>query len=292
MSANAIAQARQLLEGLHFARVKRTVANENDILSIEIPRLLIDEDGYITRNHTAYRIHSNRLSDIPVNDRWKAKVAWLRYYGFADGDIFFHNNDCRALDSYYHSLFRDPMGHEDGGFDKPGKGTLITGKVVEGRKGLKFAWWFVCPPGFYEFTQAILSDSPPTENDLAGKLLTNGYPDTLWAMARLILYDSVQPFVDQNAEKPEVHPHFGKPYGKPEFTRSAQLRVQWQGMYLGNSPDVFVHELSTLLEPSWWETYQELAKQQIPNWRHAGGWHREFCQGCESEDPTHGHGWY
>jgi hypothetical protein len=109
----------------------------------------------------------------------------------------------------------------------------------------------------------VMNGTRLSEKEIAPKLMINGHPDLLFAVARLVLFDNVQAFVDSLKEWDEQPPHpaDGIPYGK--FYGPKQRTVQHRGMWLSKDIAQYVHEISySLNEPRWWEEFQRLASEQ------------------------------
>jgi hypothetical protein len=139
-----------------------------------------------------------------------------------------------------------------------------------------------------------------SDAELGRRLLTDGFPDIYWAIARLVCFDNVQAFVDAikigspgpsvaqlNMDKKATvsstapglgrHPAFGQRYGRHRLT------VNWGGMYIGIGFARFVHELSQVLEPRWWREFLRLAAEQgvIHSHPDEGG----ICHACMTAVP-------
>lgn len=287
MSAEAVAQLRQIWEKLTFAKVNRVIAREpEDVLFIEVPEVLTLDDGRMLTNHMEYRVYSNRTADIRESDRWRAQVSWRHYYGFTDEGIYFQKDDYREFDFDISLTFTwSEWGNHTGGWDKPDVGTLLAGEVIDTPRGKRFRNWFVCTPELKFLFDIVLHGTILSEEELAPKLVTGGFPDTYWALARLVLFDNVQPFVDEFKEyesRPQ-HPCFGQEYpGGRGYLGDKKPKVDWRGMYLPENDAQYVHELSYQLnEPKWWEEFQRLAAEQNVMHEHPalGG----YCKACEAE---------
>ncbi|HEY4483896.1 MAG TPA: hypothetical protein VI752_01805 [Candidatus Paceibacterota bacterium] len=256
MSAAAVERLRQLWEKLTFAQIKRVVAKEpEDILFISIRR---------KGGHTEY-LKSNRTADIPKADRDQATISWRHYFGFTKGDIYFQQSDYCELDCDI-DLTMDwgRLGNHHNGFEKPEMRVLICGEVMKRTKGDRFNKWFVCPPEFKFLVDIVLNGTTLTEAELRPKLETSRYPDKYWAIARLVLFDNVQAFVDDCKYK------------------------RWEGseeqdkMWLPKATAQYIHEMSHQLNtPMWWEEFKRLAAEQGVDHDHpaSGG----FCYACKAE---------
>jgi hypothetical protein len=284
MSAEAVATLRQLWEKLTFTRVKRVIAREpEDVLSIKVPNIITTEEGLMLCDHTRYYVHSRRTKDIPPDDRWCARIAWRHYFGFTLEGIYFQKDNYHGLDCDIDlTMDFSRYGNHTGGFDKPPVGSLIGGEVTEGPKGKRFQRWFYCLSEFKFLVDIVLNGTDLTEDEIAAQLITGGHPDTYWAIARLVLFDNVQAFVDQLKEEQPPHPCQGQEYTSSGFCGTKRPKVYWDGMYLPKEASQYVHEISYRLnEPRWWQEFVQLADDQGVKWEHpaSGG----ICNACEAE---------
>lgn len=287
MSAEAVAVLRQLWGKLTFAQVDRVIAREpEDVLWIEVPRILTTDDGLMLPSHAEYHIESNRTKDIPEKDRWRARVHWRHYYGFTNEGVYFRADDYVKIDYDIDLTFDfgppNVLNHTGGRYSKPEVGSLICGEVITTPKGKRFARWFHCEPAFKLFYDIVMSGTTLSEKEVAPQLMIDGFPDLLFAAARLAIFDNVQAFVDslKEFESQPPHPADGTPYGK--FYGPKQFVVQHRGMWLSKNVAEYVHEISHQLhEPRWWEEFQRLATEQGIKYSHPalGGW----CNACEAE---------
>lgn len=287
MSAEAVAKLRQLWGKLTFARVNRVIAREpEDVLSITVH----SDDG-----HIAYWVKSNRPSDIPEQDRRRARISWRHYYGFTDEGIYFQKENYHGLDCDIDlSMDWSNYGNHTGGFDKPKVGSLIGGEVIDTPRGKRFKRWFYCRPEFKLLVDIVLNGTTLTEEELGRKLVTADYPDKFWAIARLVLFDNVQAFVDnckpvdwEKEDTRPLHPAHGMFSGSVMFPSGERLTVSHRGMFLPKGTVEFVHNMSYRLNtPRWWEEFKRLSADQGVKHSHpaAGGW----CHACEAERVEHG----
>lgn len=283
MSAEAVATLRHLWEKLIFTRVNRVIAREpEDVLSIDILR----PDGHI--DHTV-EIKSNRPSDIPEEYRKRARVAWRHYFGFTDAGIYFQMSDYHDLDCDIDLTMNwGEYGNHRGGFDKPAIGSLIAGEVVDTPKGKRFKRWFACRPEFKLLVNIVLNGTELSEEELGRKLITADYTDKYWAIARLVLFDNVQAFVDEckpvgwgKEDTRPLHPAHGM-YSGCVLDSGERLKVEHRGMYLSKGAAEYVHNMSYRLNsPQWWSEFNRLAAEQGVKHSHpaSGGW----CPACEAE---------
>lgn len=258
MSAEAVATLRRTWEKLSFARITRVIAREpEDVLSITV---------HGPNGHREREIESKRTVDIPAKDRSRTRVAWRHYYGFTTGDIYFHSNNYCELDCDIDMTmnFSRWGNHTSGQFEKPETGSLICGEVGQTPKGKRFNRWFVCNSAFELLYNIVMKGTSLSDKELGRKLLSGDFPDRYWAIARLVLLDNVQAFVDQLKpyEMLPPHPGHGLPYGK-SFYSGEPLVVNHLGMEHGGNTAKFVHEISLMLnEPKWWTEFKRLAEEQ------------------------------
>lgn len=287
MSAEAVATLRHLWEKLTFARVNRVIAREpEDVLSITVHR----DDG-----HIAYWVKSNRPSYIPEQDRRRTRIAWRHYFGFTDEGVYFQKENYHGLDCDIDlTMDWSTYGNHTGGYDKPEVGSLIGGEIIDTPKGKRFKRWFDCTPEFKLLVDIVLNGTALTEEELGRKLVTAGYPDKYWAIARLVLFDNSQAFVDncksvdwQKEDTRPLHPAHGMFSGKVMFPSGERLTVEHRGMWLSKGTAEFVHNISYRLNtPSWWDEFKRLTAEQGVKHDHPamGG----LCHACEEERVTHG----
>ncbi len=284
MSAEAIATLHGLWEKLTFGRVVRTIAKEpEDVSSIEIPQLIGHSDeGVPIFNHRERIISSNRTADIPREDRWKAKIAWRHFYGFTNERVYFDLNGYHELDFDIECTcdWGGYANHTDGSSHRPVDGQLIAGTVVNTAKGKKFEKWFIVTPELRFLIEAVRAGKTDlTQERLARKLMTDGFPDKLWALARLAFFDNVQAFVDQHRGIAATHPCHGEPYGAVQ-PGGKRYVVSHDGMSLPMQPIKLVHLLSHRLNsPQWWQAVEEIMGEDANN--HVG--HGGYCAACDAE---------
>jgi hypothetical protein len=283
MSAEAAAKLRELWGQLQFFTVDRTIAREpEDVSYINIYKPTDSKwpNGEPVFNDTEPPNEYKRFSQVPKKDRWRARVIWRYFYGFTVEGIRFDSDHHNTLNWFFGSkglLDFNPGYVAHGIYDRPAAGQLICGIVEDTEKGQRLAKWFVCDEAFRLLVTAVREGTEHTEEELGRLLITDGFPDRYWALARLVLFDNVQAFVDclvtRGAGRPTgrfrvpgyldiysievspiAHPAWAMPHGL------YQLRVDWTGMFLGTGYDQFVHELSyTLGEPHWWEQLLQIA---------------------------------
>lgn len=277
MSAEAIATLRKLWEKLTFARVKRVIARvPEDVLSISIH----DDLGHIDR-----WVESKRPSDIPRQDLHRARVSWRHYFGFTEEGIYFQKDDYHGLDCEIDlTMDFSHYGNHTGGWDKPTIGSLIAGEVIDTPKGKRLKRWFDCRPEFKLLVDIILNGTDLSEEELGRRLVTDRYPDTYWAISRLVIFDNVQAFVDEIKpfDDRAEHPAHGMFSGTVMFPSGKRLTVDHRGMWLPKMVAEYVHLISYRLnEPQWWVEFKRLAAEQHLGHEHSalGG----YCAACEAE---------
>jgi len=267
LSKKSIEKLRRIWKYLVFAKVTSVIAKD-----IDIDKITVYENGSCV-NPKIY----NKVRDVPVDDWKNAVISYAKFYGFAEG-ILFHSNDFNKLDMEIDMTMEfSTWGNHKGTHEAPKEGMIVAGSVVLTPKGKKFTRWFVCSPQLKLLMDMILTGKVQfSENELSEKLICDRYPDMYWAIARLVLFDNVQAFVDELKEKRPVHPCFGKIYGQ------WGLQVSWNGMYISKNVAQYVHELSFHLNESmWWEEFQRLAKEQGLKHNHPGL--GGFCVACARE---------
>lgn len=288
MSAEAIAIVQKLWEQLVFARVQRTIAREPEDVSWVSLKTLIghSSEGVPVFNGGTF-VHSGRPSAIPRDELWKYEVVWRHYFGFTTNDTYFQCDGYRELD-FAISLtadFGNWGNHTGGGFKRPKNGDWIAGVVVDTSRGKRFDKWFILTPELRFLIELVRRGRTSLdEASLAKRLLTNGYPDVLWAFARLVMFNNVEAFIDLKAQ----HPCYNQPYGET-FHNGSQFRVDWSGMYLPMNAPNYVHTASYRFgTPSWWERYKAAFDGAPPECVGFGG----LCDACEAErraaDPHYG----
>lgn len=286
MSAEAVVTLRQLWEKLVFARVKRVIARESeDVLSITVHR----DDG-----HFDHMVESNRTSDIPERDRQRTRIAWRHYFGFTDEGTYFQRDDYHGLDCEIDlTMDWSRWGNHTGGFNKPEAGSLIYGEVIDTPKGNRFKRWFDCGPEFKLLVDIVRNGTTLTEDEFGRKLVTESCHDKYWAIARLVLFDNVQAFVDElkpvdwEKDTRPLHPAHGMFSGHVMFPSGEHLTIQHRGMSLPKSVAEYVHEISHCLnEPRWWTEFKRLAAEQGLQHDHPA--HGGVCNACEAEKVKRG----
>lgn len=285
MSAEAIATLQRLWEKLVIMRVQRTIVREpEDVLSIDVPQIVGESDEGVTLlGHNQYSVPTRRIADIPREDRWRARIAWRHFYGFTEDGIYFDLAGYHELDFDLSATCDwSGCGNHLSGYDKrPLDGQLIAGIVVNSPKGHKLERWFILTPEL-KFLIDLVRDGHTelSQERLARKLLTDGFPDTLWALVRLVFFDNVQVFVDQHRGMAPAHPCHGEPYGCVQ-PGGRRWIVRHEGMYLSMNPPLkLVHTLASHLNsPQWWEEVQRLTT--VDERHHVR--HGDYCCGCEQE---------
>ncbi|MFA4845787.1 MAG: hypothetical protein WC654_04480 [Patescibacteria group bacterium] len=287
MSSEAIATLQGLWKNLTFARVRRTIAREpEDVLWISVPRVIgKSDDGVPIFNEDEYKVPSCQTADIPLKDRWRARVMYSHFYGFTDEGIYldlagYHELDFDINLTCDWGMYANHMG---GGYNsRPRDGQLIAGIVVNASKGRKFEKWFFVTPELKFMIELVRAGKTDlTQERLARKLLTDDYPDKLWALARLVFFNNVTAFVDQFRGEARPHPCAGEPYGRVH-PGGMRYCVSHSGMSLPkNNLFLYVHTLSHRLNsPQWWEEVKRLTDGACDN--HVG--HGSVCDACDAEN--------
>ncbi len=285
MSAEAIATLQKLWEKLVIVRVKRTIAREpEDVISIEIPQVIGHSDeGVPIFNGNRSSVLTRRTADIPQKDRWCARIAWRHFYGFTSIGAYFDLAGYHELDFNINLTCDWGMyGNHMGGHDaRPHEGQLIAGIVANSPHGKKLEKWFIVTPELKFLIELVRAGKTElSEERLARKLLTDDFPDKLWALVRLVFFDNVQAFVEQHLGVQSAHPCLGQPYGQVH-PGGRRYTVKHVDMSLPmNHPLKFVHILSHRLNsPQWWEEVKRLTDGACDNHVGYGG----SCWGCEQE---------
>jgi hypothetical protein len=307
MSERARAALARKWRHLEFFTVDHVVARDpEDVQYIELrkPPIGTYPDGTpmyngVLPSNPAYK----RLTDVPEAHRAHARVVWESFHGYTTSGARFSKDRHNELD--FHADLTLDYGqflNHTGISELPTAGQTICGEpeaAADGTTILKR--WFTCDSAFRLLVTSLRQDLPYSETEYAHLLLTKGYPDTYFAIARLVHFDNVQAFVDAiriGSPAPTVsqlfmgapptisstpadfgrHPAFGKTY-------ASGWPVNWRGMNLATGYAQFVHELSHILdEPAWWDTFLRLAGEQGVLHSHPdrGG----VCGACAAADPA------
>lgn len=278
MSQQAIDKLREMWSDLVFARVARTRADETrHVLQVwyQTGPFTTDE-GCVMYQRSEHVPVQGSLAETLARYGETARAAWTWYEGWTDSELYF----CRGGFSNLRILL-DVVPSEveqRSEFDKPEAGDLILGIRKHTEHGWRLSDWCYCPePVRYLVAAVRAGGTALAENEIVEHLLCDGYPDSLWAIARLVFYDNVQAFVDTHYGKGVDHPWYGKRYGS--FYGPAQMQVKHNGMYLSSGADSLVHELSyVLVEPAWWAEFQRLAAEQ-GHFNH----NSTYCSACRWE---------
>lgn len=306
MSAYAQDRLRYLWRNLEFFSVGRVQAREpDDVLYIDLrkPPIGIYPDGKPMYDGRLPVDHSyRRLGDVPAKLRPHARIVWARYHGYTTSGVRFDRDGYHQLDFQVDfTLDFSTYGNHTGSGDLPEVGQLICGEPATAEDGSPvLRRWFACDEAFQLLVTSVREGVRYTEAELGHLLLTTGFPDTYFAVARLVFFDNVQAFVDgvrvgkpspsvaqlfmgapatMSAASPDVgrHPAYGATYdgGWP---------VDWRGMSLATGYAQQVHELShTLGEPGWWADFLRLAADQGVVHSHPG--RGGVCHACIAERP-------
>lgn len=287
MSSYAIEKLQRIWGKLEFARIERVIAREpEDILSITIYDYKKICHGFWDRQEVG-RIEPRRLTNIPDEDRWCTEATWHHYHGFTHDGIYFQKSGCHNLDVdlFYTLDFGLAGNHCDVGWQKPKPGSWIAGLTVMTPEGKKFDQWFVCSPEFLALYTAVMNGKAPSKlDDFARKLVTDdtAWHDTYIAIAALVLYDDVKFFVDMLDHYTKVHPCNNQPFGQKFLIaakKTTRNRVWWGHLHVPHyDASTYVHSMAYLLEPNWWTTFTEMAKERNLSYNHSSA---SYCAGCQ-----------
>ncbi|MEW1760367.1 hypothetical protein AB0393_28135 [Streptomyces cyaneofuscatus] len=307
MSARATERLRELWGDLSFFTVSEVIARQpEDVSYIDLrkPPIGTYSNGEKMYNGS-YRpdeVPGSRefrtLTDVPEPLRADARIVWKRFTAYTQEGVSFTYDAHRKMDFTQDATldFEAPSNHPY--CERlPVPGELICG-TTGSDKGVLDRWFF-CDEAFRLLVTSVRNGPSHSEEELGRLLLTDGYPDTYWALARLAFFDNVQAFVDALAAGSPArtvgqlfmgHPI---PDGGPAAARRVRhpahgstrgrTKVDWHGMYLGLDLSRFVHEASHLLEPAWWEEFLTLADAQGVDHAHPGL--GGICRACMAEDP-------
>lgn len=308
MSTRATERLRDLWEPLSFFTVSSVTARQpDDVQYIELRKPPIGTfangekmyNGIYRPDEVPGSRDFRALSDVPDHLRHNARIVWKQFAADTQEGVTFTYDAYRKLDFTVEMTldFEEPSSHPYCP-RLPEPGELICGTITgSGPKALDR--WFFCDEAFRLMVNSVRNGPSHGETELGRLLLTDGFPDTYWALARLALFDNVQAFVDALAAGSpartvgQLFMGHAIPDGDPDATRKARhpahgsvrgrTRVDWSGMYLGVDPSRFVHEASHLLEPTWWKQFLALAEAQGVTHAHPalGG----ICNACMAADP-------
>lgn len=255
---SAVEKIQDLWKELVFAKVDRTITNSDDKLQTQI----------------------------------SGGDAWAHYFGFAKvagKSVYFQRSDYDELDLNIDlTLDFSKFGNHHGGWVLPQRGQMICGVVKETPRGPRFDKWFVCPPPIMLLINAVRNGTDKTEEELARVMMMPGYPDEVWAIARLVLFTNVEAFVDaahysyDHQYNIPPHPAHGLPTGTV-MDSGRQLVVDHKGLWLSQDVRKWIHVMSYRFDPSWWDTFCTLmTKRDLPtDHQH----HGDYCLGCAAEKP-------
>jgi hypothetical protein len=292
VGVQAITRLQEMWQQLEFFVVERTVAREpKDVLAIDLQKPMgrFWPNGVPMYNgieQATDRMRKwKRLRQVPARDRARAVILWKRFHGFTTEGIRFDMDGYNELNLT--GGLEPPLGFEGGRTfcDLPAEGQLICGIVEDTPKGRRLSRWFACDEAFKLLVRIIRQGTTTySEQELGRLLLTDGYPDRYWAIARLVGFDNVQAFIDcikMGSVAPiratpsdfGRHPAFGEPYGR------YRMQVDWRGMYIGDPGfAAFVHQLSSILDPRWWEDFlRRASRQSVVNFHLA---RHDTCYAC------------
>jgi hypothetical protein len=311
MSARATERLRELWGPLSFFTVSDVTARQpEDVQYIDLRKPPIGTyangekmyNGSYRRDEVPGNDNFRTLNDVPECLRADARIVWKRFTGTTQEGVTFSYDAYRKLD-FIHDVtldFEEPSNHPYCP-RLPEPGELICGTTADSDTKVLDRWFF-CDEAFRLLVTSVRNGPSHSETELGRLLLTEGFPDTYWALARLALFDNVQAFVDALAadspartagqlfmghpvpnDDAEVahkvrHPASGSVHGR--------TKVDWNGMYLGLELPRFIHEVSHLLEPAWWEEFLTLVDAQGVDHAHPGL--GGTCKACMAADPD----WY
>lgn len=285
MSQRAKEKLLDLWGKLVYSQIKKVITDPRDILSINVQGVIEIDDGVRMLNHHEYSIESRDPADIPPSEMYRTSISWKHYYGFTNAGFYFRKSTHRQLDlSLGLTLDWGQIGNFYGGWDLPEVGSIIVGDIRSTPKGQQYSHWFVCPKEFELLHHFIRLGTSLSDKEVGRLLFSNGQ-NIYWAIARLVLFDNVQAFVDELKGNPPEHPCYGQEYQLDGVVGNKKPKVTWRGMQLPKHPAAFVHMLSMRLdEPMWWEEFKRLAQEQeVPYEDHNRfGW----CEACSSEAYT------
>jgi hypothetical protein len=231
--------------------------------------------------------------DRMVSFSRRREYSWSHYYGFAMGDgeeIYFQRRDHCELDLDIDlTLYFSHWGNHHGGWTKPPRSALLGGEVSETQHGLRFYKWFVCPPPVKLLIDAVRCGTDKTEEELARVMMMPRFPDTVWAIARLVLFNNVEAFVDRArySHDPEYdlppHPAHGLPTGTV-MEDGRRLVVEHKSMWLSQDVRKWIHVMSHRFDPSWWETFCALMKERDLPTDHLSFAFGDYCVACAAEN--------
>ncbi|WP_328384476.1 hypothetical protein OHQ88_33710 (plasmid) [Micromonospora zamorensis] len=308
MSTRALRALQQLWRNLEFFTVDRVEAREPDdvqYINLRKPPIGSYPDGTPMYNGSlpierSYR----RLSDVPQELRPHAQIVWRSYQGYTTSGVQFTKDHYNELDFQTDKTltFGTWLNHTSSN-ELPPPGQLICGERATTGDGPPFLRrWFVCDRAFQLLLTSVTDGLRHTEAELGQQLLSKkvGFPDTYFAVARLVFFDNVQAFVDGikvGRPSPSVGQLFmGEPatisaaspylglHPAHDSTYAGGWPVDWRGMYLATGYAQQVHELSrTLNEPQWWADFLRLAAEQGVVHSHPG--RGGVCHACIAEQP-------
>ncbi|MGY3056140.1 hypothetical protein ACVWZD_000384 [Streptomyces sp. TE3672] len=311
MSTRATEQLRELWEPLSFFTVSNVTARQpEDVQYIELRKPPIGTyangekmyNGTYRRDEIPGSGSFQTLSDVPEHLRADARIVWKRFTAATLDGVTFSYDAYRKLDFIYNVTldFEEPSNHPYCP-RLPEPGELICGTIT-GSDTKVLDRWFFCDEAFRLLVTSVRNGPSHSETELGRRLLTEGFPDTYWALARLALFDNVEAFVDALAAGsparttgqlfmghpiPDSDPHVARKVRHPAYgSVRGRIKVDWSGMYLGVDLSRFVHEASHLLEPTWWKQFLTLTETQGIAHAHPelGG----ICRACMAADPD----WY
>ncbi|MER5887805.1 hypothetical protein ABT160_28650 [Streptomyces sp. NPDC001941] len=287
MNAGATERLRELWKRLSFFTVSEVIARQpEDVRFIQLPQPVAGSAYFRT------------LRDVPAHLREDARIVWKHFTATTQEGVSFTYDCFRQLD-FIHDVTLDfePRSHQPYCPRVPAPGELICGTTADSDEGVLDRWFF-CDDAFQLLVNSVRNGPSHSEEELGRLLLTESYPDTYWALARLAFFNNVQAFVDTIAAGAPARTvgqlFMGHPVPDSDVAAARRVRhpahgsihgrtqVDWHGMRLGLDVSQFVHEVSHLLEPVWWEEFLTLADAQDVNHAHPGL--GGICNACIAAD--------
>lgn len=282
----ALEKLQNMWSGLVFAKVTNVVARPEDIVGSLVREFIRTDDGPVLSRTTGRWL---RPGESPSADEAsRVEHNYAKFHGFASRNIFFHSSANRGLDLDIDiTMTWSKYGNHKATGHAPKPGDVVCGDVEQTAKGLRFAHWFVCQKPVERLIHMVQSGESLPDEELAECLYEGdgGFPDRLWAIARLVFHGNAQAFMREHGAREnrtvrDPHPCRGKKLPGWDY------RCRNDGMYLPVSPDEFVHKLGHALdEPAWWHEFT--AAHEIVKHHVSGG----FCVACKASEPTTGGYW-
>ena len=294
MNTQALATLQDMWKDLTFHTVDTVTARQpQDVLSINIRQRMNANypDGKPMYNGWDHTPHKT-MADVPPEQREDADIWWKDWNATTtDGTTFTMRTHNRLDFQITPDLtWRTDV---DTYFGLPEPGTTICG-ITDGHTLTK--WFAVDPPLKLLIAAVQAGRIDHTEDELARLMLSHdaGYPDTYFAIARLLFFDNIQAFIDDlihpypthhsaRNRTLSTHPAHGTTY-------AGGWKVDWKGMWLPDSADMYLHNLAyTLGQPQWWETFQDMCEDQGVYYDHE--YPGRYCRACHRSRPQEENPW-